>query len=346
MKRSLTIDLARGFTVLCIAPIHTLLVYSQPYTENTLTGKLLAFIAEWHGAQIFMLLMGISITFKSPQPLQVILKRSGILLVAAFALNIFKFVIPYLFHGLPQGLLDLLDINSNDHPILHLIGIGDILLFAAIAYFIIAAVYNQKKYPKIALLLAALICFFGPLFYDSSSCNPAFNYILEIFTGRPPQIFFPVFPWLIYPLLGLCIGSQLKKEKPLIAFDSLWLAGAGLVLIIVPIKYFLHDHQFSLFYRTDCLDTCIHVAAVFIFLSVWNWIALNMKPNALFQLFGWASRKITLIYLIQWILVMWLMPIFGFRDLGFLMSILAMAATSLITLSLCLAFGLACKKPE
>jgi hypothetical protein len=43
---------------------------------------------------------------------------------------------------------------------------------------------------------------------------------------------------------------------------------------------------------------------------------------------------------------MWLMPIFGFRQLGWLMSIMAMTATSFITLSLSLLFKLAIKKPK
>jgi uncharacterized membrane protein len=287
MKRSLTIDLARGFTVLCIAPIHTLLVYSQPYVTNTLPGKLLAFIAEWHGAQIFMLFMGISITFKDPQPLQKILKKSGILLAAAYLLNIFKFVIPYFFRALPPDLLNLLSIDPADHPVLHFILIGDILHFATVGYLLAALLYNQKNYAKISLAAAAIICFISPLFYDATSCNTLINYFLLLFTGHLPQTFFPVFPWIIYPLLGLWIGSLLKQEKPIIAFDSLWLLGAGLLIIAVAVKYFLHDYSFSLFYRTTPLDTCIHVSAVFIFLSIWNWISKNVKSNALFQLFSY-----------------------------------------------------------
>jgi predicted lysophospholipase L1 biosynthesis ABC-type transport system permease subunit len=108
----------------------------------------------------------------------------------------------------------------------------------------------------------------------------------------------------------------------------------------------MHDHELSLFYRTKPLDTSIHVAAVFIFLSVWNWIANNTKPNPIFQFLSYCSRNITSIYLIQWILIMWLMPIFGFRQLGWLMSMMAMAATSFITLSLALLFKLSIKKPK
>ncbi len=345
MKRSLTIDLARGFTVLCIAPIHTLLVYSRPYIAETLMAKILAFVAEWHGAQIFMFLMGLSMTFKSPQPLQKIFRRSGMLLLAAYGLNTLKLLVPFWLHGLSPQFLDALGIDPSNHPVSHLFLMGDILHFASIAYLITAIIYNHENYAKIALNTAIAICLISPLFYDMNSCNSLINYILNLFTGQPPQIFFPVFPWLIYPLLGLWFGSFLKKERPSIAFDSLWLVGAGILIVVVPLKWFLHDRGLSLFYRTTALDNCLHVSAVFIFLSIWNWVALTAKPNALFQLFTWSSRNITVIYLVQWILILWLMPLFGFRDLGWFMSVLAMLTTTLITLSLSLLLKLAIKKP-
>ena len=60
MKRITSLDLARGFTVLMIAPIHTVMLFSRLSVRDTLLGKFLAFVAEWHGAQIFMTVMGIS----------------------------------------------------------------------------------------------------------------------------------------------------------------------------------------------------------------------------------------------------------------------------------------------
>ena len=60
MKRINSIDFARGFTVLMIAPIHTVMIFSSLSVRDTLLGKFLAFVAEWHGAQIFMTVMGMS----------------------------------------------------------------------------------------------------------------------------------------------------------------------------------------------------------------------------------------------------------------------------------------------
>jgi hypothetical protein len=50
--------LNRGFTVLMIAPIHTVLVYSKLEVRESWLGYILGFIAEGPGAQLFMLLTG------------------------------------------------------------------------------------------------------------------------------------------------------------------------------------------------------------------------------------------------------------------------------------------------
>ena len=346
MPRIKSLDLARGFVVLLIAPVHSMLMFSNQTVWNSLPGKLFAFIAEWHGAQVFMLLMGISITIKNPQPLQVILKRSGILFVAAWLLNIFKFVIPYCFHLLPLNLLNELNIDTVDHPFIHLLLIGDILHFAAIAFFLCSILYRQNGYGKIALWTSIAICFISPLFYDATSNNGFVNWMIQLFCDQPPITFFPVLPWIIYPLLGLWIGSELKKEKPAFGFDSFWLPGVLLIIVVGLIKYFLHDHVISSFYRTMPLDTMLHVGAVFIFLSVWHWISCNVKSNVFFKLFTYCSRHITGIYILQWILIFWALPVFGFRDLGFLESLTAMLIMSMLTLTFSLLISLIRAKPS
>jgi Heparan-alpha-glucosaminide N-acetyltransferase, catalytic len=338
-----SLDLARGFVVFLIAPVHSMLMFSNQTVWDSLPGKLFAFIAEWHGAQVFMLLMGISITFTNPKPLHVTFKRSGILLLIAYGLNILKFDIPYFFHFLPGGLLNELNIDPADHPLLHLLLIGDILHFAAIAYFLCSLLYCHKDYAWVAICSAIAVCFLSSFFFDATSNNALINEMLQLFTGQPPVVFFPVLPWIIYPFLGLWIGSELKKEKPAFGFDSFWLSGVSLLGAAGIIKYFLHDHVISSFYRTGPLDTILHVGVLFVFLSIWHWLSGNVKHNACFQLFSYCSRHITQIYILQWVLIFWALPVFGFRDLGFLSTGIAMIIITGLTLSISLLVRLAKK---
>ena len=176
MKRIAALDLAKGFIVLLMAPVHTMMLYSKPGVRETLLGKLFAFIAEWHGAQIFMLIMGIAFTFSKKHSFKSVLQRASLLLVAAYALNVFKFVIPHLFGWLPEPLLTELQIQGSAPGFLQLFLTGDILQFAAVALLVLYFVYQIPGYHKYALIFAAIICFISPFFWDANSDNSVIDY--------------------------------------------------------------------------------------------------------------------------------------------------------------------------
>jgi uncharacterized membrane protein len=346
MKRIVSLDLARGFTVLMIAPIHSVMLYSEYSVRNTLLGYFLAFVAEWHGAQIFMLAMGISFSFSKDQPFESVFKKAAWLMVFAYVLNIFKFVIPHFFGWLPPALLELLQVDPGIHGYMQLFLLGDILHFAGISLIILAIVSKFKNYEKIAFWIAASICFIAPLFWDASSDNGFINYALELIDSQSPHVYFPLLPWLVYPLLGLAIGKWIQKEESWLGFDSFWIPGLLLIMLGFLFKYFLHDADFSSFYRTTPLDTIIHVGFVLIMLSVWHWINNNVKANYLFKLFIYTSRRITQIYIIQWTLICWLIPFTGYQKTGFFGTIFLIFLTSSITLLTSLLIDLAkSKKP-
>jgi uncharacterized membrane protein len=340
MKRIHSLDLARGFTVLMIAPIHTVMIFSSLSVRDTLLGKFLAFVAEWHGAQIFMTVMGMSFALNKNQTLESTVKKAALLMVFAYALNIFKFVIPLFFGWLPAPLLELLQVDPGIHGYIRLLAVGDILHFAAIAIVVVGIVCRFRDYDRVAAWMAVAICFAGPWLWDASSDNGFANYGLQILGGQPPAVFFPLLPWLVYPLLGLCLGKMIQQERPWLGFDSFWIAGVALMILAATIKYILHDESFSSFYRTKPLDTLLHVGFVLIALSCWHWISLYVKPNGLFKLFSYASRQITQIYIIQWILICWMLSFFSYQQSGIIGTIFLIILTSIITLTISLTIDL------
>ena len=284
MKRIQSLDLARGFTVLMIAPIHTVMLFSELSVRNTLPGALLAFIAEWQGAQILMTVMGISFSYSKNQAPEFVFKKAVWLAAIGYGLNIFKFIIPHLFGWLPQGLLGLLQTDPGMHGYTQLFLLGDILHFAAFSLIILLFISMFRSSEKIACWLAIVICFAAPLFWDANSDNSIINYALELLGGQPPRVFFPLLPWLVYPLLGLAIGKTIGQKETLVGFDSFWMPGFFLLILGLAIKYCIRDQGFSSFYRTAALDTLIHVGCVLMTLSAWHWISLLVKPNYLFRL--------------------------------------------------------------
>ncbi|SRR6266536_6114607 len=336
MQRVKSLDLARGFTVLMMAPVHTILLYSKPYVYDTLPGKLLAFIAEGPGAQLFMLIMGICFTF-SKHTIQSVLQRAFILLLAAYALNIFKFILPSFLYPMPIELLKELQVNNDFEGRMQMFLLGDILHFAALTLLILFFVSRLQHYYHYALYVAIFICFTSPFFWDAYCTNPAINYILQLTGGQPPRVYFPLLPWLVYPLVGLSIGYFFQTETKEI-FLKLGIIGCLLVAGGYVLQHYFLNDPASSFYRTYPADTIQHIGIVLITLDLWELVERYVKPNYFFKLLSYSSLHITQIYCIQWILIFWLLPLFGYQQLDLIPSLFCIILTTIITyfLSFCL----------
>jgi hypothetical protein len=77
-----------------------------------------------------------------------------------------------------------------------------------------------------------------------------------------------------------------------------------------------------------------HLGAILIGISFWNWISRKINDSSVFHLFEYCSGHITRIYLIQWPLICWLLPLFGFQDLNLIPALLAMSFVTLSTLTI------------
>jgi hypothetical protein len=320
MKRTASLDLARGFTVLLITPIHCMLLYSKPEVYTSLIGQLFAFIAEGPGAPLFMMLMGISFALKENHRFSDVLKKAALLLLAGYGLNLIKFVIPYSGGWMPIGLKHDLQIPSTG-GVWTLMGLGDILQFAAPALLILYGVTRFRFSACIAGALAITITWMAPLVWDAHSNNPLLNYMLQLATGQPPRTFFPIFPWLAYPMVGLVVGRVLQRDGPS-CFSIFGQWGIALMGISAIFDWLYPNMPPTTFYRTYPVDTAGHVGIVLLALYFWDLLHRFVKSNHFFRVLTYSSKNITQIYLIQWVLISFLLPLVGYQKLGLTATIL------------------------
>lgn len=328
MSRIQSLDFARGFTVFVMPSIHVVMLYSNLNVQHSTLGNILAFLAEGPGAQLFMLLMGISMTLSSRVNKKTVLKRSLYLLLAAYALNFLKFIIPLGLGIFPVQLLRELHLQNNDSAILPLLSIGDILHFAAIACLLIYMVYSLPRYYYWSLAFAFIIIFLSPVFWDLHSDNCIVNYVFQLLGGHPPKVFFPVFPWLVYPLIGLHIGYYIKHLPVSRVFNIAGIIGMMLLLIGIILPESNSITAWLPFYRTNAPDTIYHLGVVLLWLYLCQWITKNVKHQLIFSLLKFLSKNITMVYLIQWILIAWILPFADYHTLGFIPTIFFMTTIS------------------
>ncbi len=334
MSRIQSLDLARGFTVFVMPAIHVVMLYSHAPVQQSFLGTVLAFLAEGPGAQLFMLLMGISMTLSSRLNAEFVLKRSIALLLAGYALNFLKFIIPLGLGIFPVSLLQELHLQNNDSAIVPLLSIGDILHFAAIAYLFIYFVYRLPRYYYWALVFALLVIFLSPVFWDLHSNSYIVNYFFQLMGGHPPQVFFPVFPWIVYPLIGLHIGYYLKCLTVARVFNNMGITGMMLLLMGMMLPESNTIVAWLPFYRTHASATLYHLGVVLLWLYLCQWIIQNVKHQLFFSLLSFLSKNITLVYVIQWILIAWILPFVGYHTLGFIPTIFFMTTITGVSLFL------------
>jgi uncharacterized membrane protein len=324
MPRIQHLDLARGFTVFIMPSVHVVMLYSHPTVQQSLLGEILRFLAEGPGAQLFMLLMGISIALSNNLSPKKVLQRTFYLAAGAFLLNLYKLVIPNELGLLPLALLQDLDLHSRTEASSFFFFMGDIFHFAAIAYPVTYAISLLKYYRYWSALFAIAIMLLSPLIWDVKMGLSFVDGILAYFNGQPPAIYFPVFPWLVYPLAGLCIRKYV---------DSTITSLTGILFIVLSL-FFPATNPYSSHYRSLPADTLFHIGLVFVWLSIFRWFSNKIKMNILFKLLLFCSRHISVIYILQWLLIFWCLPLAGYSTLNLPTTLFWMTGMTFITLLL------------
>ncbi|WP_018630125.1 heparan-alpha-glucosaminide N-acetyltransferase domain-containing protein [Niabella aurantiaca] len=320
-------SLARGFVVLVMPAIHTVLLYSMLPVKQGPLGMILGFLAETSGAPLFMLLMGLFLALGREKPFGYIFKRFLMLLAAGYLLNSLKFLVPYGMGWIPlQFLIDNgLPINEKTPAWLFLT--GDILQFAAIAYVCCALL---KKLIKSIIgygVIFLVVLLVAPFTWELHS-NGILSMPLALLNGTPPYTFFPLFPWLLYPLAGLITGALLFNTSNvpfnrLLCFLAIGFTLAGYALALTE-----PAHWKAEFYRLGRGGTLFHIGLALAWVWLFQVLAKKLPDNYLFHLLQWLSDHILLVYILQWIVIFWCFPLFGYNRLQTFPSVLALCATT------------------
>ncbi|WP_300597150.1 heparan-alpha-glucosaminide N-acetyltransferase domain-containing protein [Niabella sp.] len=318
-------SLARGFVVLAMPAIHTVLLYSLPAVKQGPVGFVLGFLAETSGAPLFMLLMGLFIALGRAKTTGYILKRMLILLLAGYLLNVFKLLLPYYWGWIPQQFLE--DNGVTEQVAMHLLLTGDILQFAAIAYaccaFLKKLTSNVMGYAAVSLVVLLMM----PLTWSLQDTG-LFTIPLALLNGKPPYTFFPLFPWLLYPLAGLLTGALLLRLNGNHFNRLLLILTLGLVLTGYLLSLTEPVEWQAEFYRLGRGGTLFHIGLALGWILLFVWLAKNVKGNYLFRLLQWLSDHIMLAYILQWIVIFWCFPLFGYNRLGTVPSLLVLCLTT------------------
>lgn len=296
MKRFPLPDLLKGFAVFLIVPVHILELFIDYPGRESWFGKILLFMGGPIAVPVFMIVMGYFVGKSRKNNLSTFFRGVKIFFLG-FLLNI-----GLNFHLL----LKIKYAGWQINPLEYILGV-DIFYLAGLSVIIIAFIKTIKTGQVwVAIILVFLVAGLTD-YMNEIMMVPERNYILPFIGGTYSWAYFPLFPWLAYPLLGFTfyhwedkVMSFLTRQK---VISGVILSGITFLIIS--------------FYRWG-INTTINLPAyyhhTFLF-SLWAigivilWVLLlrfllNKFPNTTAGNFlQWLGKNITLFYVIQWLII-------------------------------------------
>ena len=319
-QRLAAFDHVRGLAVIFMIISHVALMLGSGEAAVTPIGRFMNdFCGTAPAAPVFMLLMGVFMIFPCEKVAGQLFCRGLKLFVLGLLLNIVRMVIPFFllsifFPGEFERMYTMLQV-SRDEVYWRIFYNVDILGFAGTACMIIAVLSLVLKKTWHWILAGSAATIAAPYLWGTGENLGAFFYLLQPLWGRqfaegvPTDTAFPVFPWLIFPILGLIIGRLLRdgleqaRLAGLLFRVSLLTGAVGGILVG---KYGLG--QFGDYYRMYPGGTLLVVTFATLWTAMFLWFSAFAKLRAVLDRLVFWSRHITLIYFVQWF-------IFGFSVL-------------------------------
>jgi hypothetical protein len=289
-------DLLKGFAVFLIVPVHILETFIDYPGRESLFGKILLLLGGPFGVPIFMMVMGYFVALSKKSTTQNILR--GVLI---FILGIFL-NIGLNFHFL----LKIWTEGWKFDPLQAIFGV-DIFYLAGLS-IIILSVLKTLKYGQQWITLVLILFVSGSTSYLNEILMVTNrNYILPFIGGEYSWSYFPLFPWLTYPLVGFLFQkTELRLREFMQSQKVASIAFLAFVFILVVLfsrfgiettinlsEYY--HHTFLFFLWTLGVD-------VLWVLLLW-FVVQKFSEFPIIVFLRWLGKNITAFYIIQWLII-------------------------------------------
>ncbi|MCP4024594.1 MAG: DUF1624 domain-containing protein [Desulfobacteraceae bacterium] len=314
MKNNLTgsqrieyIDFVRGIAILFMIWQHAMIFYAVDGGERSILGGIVLLLGTAPAAPVFMVIMGIFFMKAKNKGVLYGLVRGIKLLALGYILNCFRFFIP-LTIGTLTGLKFPSPISANA-----LLFSVDILQMAGLSLIIMALLRQFLPFKQLWVVIVVLIAFISPLIWGLFPSYP----IVSLLWGEQAFVFFPLFPWVIYPIIGMYLHAPIFDEKNEYYFFFLFKIGVVLIIAGTVLWTSISNEIFVQgdYHRSGPAVHMVIIGFVFIWLFFCKSIFGKLRIDTLKNILFFWSKNVTIIYFIQWVLYGWGMLVFGWQSL-------------------------------
>ena len=295
-NRIQTPDLLKGFAVIFMIQVHIMELFARQEIFDGFAGKLSLFLGGVPAAPVFMIIMGYFLALGQKEPIKM-MKRGVKLFMAGVVLNT----------GLNAHLIYRVLNDGWQENIWHYIFGVDIFHLAGLSLILIASLnflYKRNFLPYI--ITAIVIVVVGSVIPAYSNESNAGTYLMAFVHGNSEWSYFPLIPWLAYPLTGY--SFKLYEEKYLKAALNLnrkvSLAVVLSVLFVLTVNYAVGiSHNLGDYYHHDAVFYSWSLSFVILWALLLSLTEKSAGNTITFRYVKWLGVNVTSVYFVQWLII-------------------------------------------
>ena len=332
-QRLKTIDLARGASVFIMIIVHTLWMYASTTLQSeSAFGTVVHILGKVTAS--FLVAMGLSMALSRRQTPLLLIKRGIQLLLLAYLMNAAKFWLPIeVFNTMPEAFINAYGWQSplSAGQLQFMVLTGDILQLAGVS-LLLFGVLNIARWKTIWIAVLAIAIAVMSQFVRGQQFTLS-PYISDLFFANNYQVYFPVFPWISAILTGYVLGRLYLSNQQNADYLYKVCAQLGAALLVIGGIWLAIDFkgQFGNFFHLNGggisyligLNLCALAAIQFIFADKYN--------GPITRALLYASKHVTALYVIQWVLICWFMGALGYHTLSLWPTLCMMVLMTLLT---------------
>lgn len=310
--------------------IHVQQYFASEEVQESALGSIIEFLGSIPAAPVFMFILGTGIVYSTRSTPHLLIKRGFVLIFAGYILNICRGTVPNLLQWSMDG----------DPGFLYLAAAStfyiDIFQFAGLSLIFFGCI---KKLCLQDFWIAMITLGFSLLNYLVSSISisdPVGIIITGLFWGSGDISYFPFLSWIFYPVAGYFFGNMLIRSLDKTRFYTILLGSSLLVLMSLWFLFTVIFHidtglsSDSSYYHHGLLVNFLFTSFVIAWISV-LFLLLKIIPNFLMKIFERWSRNVSEMYIVQWILIGWLVLLIGYNNLELSQFIVILALILILT---------------
>ena len=297
LGRQTELDVARGFSVICMVLTHAYSYYSS--WGDTWAYKFFDIICGGpFAAAVFMFCMGMNICYSKRTQPKDFFRRGFYLLGIGLLLSVLRRLVPdilyYCFAGIPTLKEDL------PYLLQDMIAEVDILQFAGIFHIVFGLLKKAQRSDRKIFLLAILLLVIGSIFRDFSTDNTELDILLGFLILTHGNVFFPFLNWFIIPVSGYAFGKIWLRCRDKETFYRI-ITPISWILALLYLIFSRGYHYLDYYYALGPVEALFALITAFAMLGTGYFVSRHCKK--LTGAMCWLSREITAMYCVHWVLI-------------------------------------------